>query len=33
MAFDQALDALGWPSGVDGRGLRNGGIFSGSKIY
>ncbi|KAJ3569041.1 hypothetical protein NP233_g5317 [Leucocoprinus birnbaumii] len=23
MAFDQARDTLGWPSGVDGRGLRN----------
>lgn len=24
MAFDQARGTLGWPSGVDGRGLRNG---------
>jgi len=33
MAFDQARNALSWPSGVDGRGLRNGGIFSGSRIH
>lgn len=33
IAFDQALNVLGWPSGVDGRGLHNGEIFSGSKIH
>jgi hypothetical protein len=27
MAFDQARGTLGWPSGVDGRGLRNGGSW------
>jgi nitronate monooxygenase len=27
MAFDQARGTLGWPSGVDGRGLRNGGFW------
>ena len=24
MAFDQARNTLGWPAGIDGRGLRNG---------
>lgn len=32
MAFDQARGTLGWPSGVNGRGLHNGGIFCG-KIH
>jgi len=27
MAFDQVRGTLGWPSGVNGRGLHNGGIF------
>ena len=24
VAFDEARNTLGWPSGIDGRGLRNG---------
>lgn len=28
MAFDQVRGTLGWPSGVDGRGLRNGQCWS-----